>query len=39
MSRRLCAGGAPAQAWSVAELIQILSVDLAEKPVMNGRVP
>ena len=26
------AGGAPAQAWSVAELIQILSVDLAEKP-------
>jgi glycogen debranching enzyme len=30
-------GGAPAQAWSVAELIQVLSVDLAENPQERSR--
>src|SRR5205814_1084604 len=31
------AGGAPAQAWSVAELIQVLSVDLADNPNDRSR--
>jgi predicted glycogen debranching enzyme len=30
-------GGAPAQAWSVAELIQLLAVDLADNPADKSR--
>ena len=31
-------GGAPAQAWSVAELLQLLAVDLAEQPTQERAI-